>query len=137
MGHPWLLYYFVLWVVPLATSFFFFMLLRQIVQHGNTGSARLTNTRVFLVSRLIRRLPAGHERSPSAPPVPYGAALPAQRTARVSAPNGGVSQGSHSRRRLLLARPTAARDDRSRLDGPVERLTLPRRARTSRMAIPA
>jgi fatty acid desaturase len=53
-GHPWLLYYLLLWALPLATAFSFFMLLRQVVQHGNTGSARLTNTRVFLVSRLIR-----------------------------------------------------------------------------------
>jgi fatty acid desaturase len=53
-GSPWILYYIALWIVPLFTSFAFFMILRQVVQHGNAGSARLTNTRVFLVSRLIR-----------------------------------------------------------------------------------
>jgi fatty acid desaturase len=51
---PWALYYIVLWLVPLFTSFSFCMLMRQIVQHGNTGSERFTNTRIFLVSRLIR-----------------------------------------------------------------------------------
>jgi fatty acid desaturase len=43
-----------LWVVPLFTSFSFFMILRQLVQHGNGGRGWLTNTRVFLVHRLIR-----------------------------------------------------------------------------------
>ncbi len=46
-------YYFVLWLVPLFTSFSFFMILRQIVQHGNGGRGWLTNTRVFLVNRAI------------------------------------------------------------------------------------
>jgi fatty acid desaturase len=53
-GQPWPLYYLVLWLVPLGTSFSFCMLLRQIVQHGNAGGERFTNTRIFLVSRLIR-----------------------------------------------------------------------------------
>jgi fatty acid desaturase len=30
------------------------MILRQVVQHGNAGSGRYTNTRIFLVSRFIR-----------------------------------------------------------------------------------
>jgi fatty acid desaturase len=53
-GRPWALYYAVLWLAPLGTSFSFCMLLRQIVQHGNAGRERFTNTRIFLVSRLIR-----------------------------------------------------------------------------------
>jgi len=53
-GRPWPLYYIALWLVPLFTSFSFCMLLRQIVQHGNGGRERFTNTRIFLVSRLIR-----------------------------------------------------------------------------------
>lgn len=53
-GEPWGLYYIVLWMVPLATSFAFFMVARQIVQHGNAGGDRFTNTRVFLVGRLLR-----------------------------------------------------------------------------------
>ncbi len=51
---PWALYYLVLWMVPLGTSFAFCMILRQVVQHGNATRERLTNTRIFLVSRLIR-----------------------------------------------------------------------------------
>jgi fatty acid desaturase len=47
------LYYFLLWVVPIFTSFSFFMILRQIVQHGNGGRGWLTNTRVFFVNPLI------------------------------------------------------------------------------------
>jgi fatty acid desaturase len=53
-GLPWPVYYAVLWLVPLGTSFSFCMLLRQIVQHGHAGRGRFTNTRIFLVSRLIR-----------------------------------------------------------------------------------
>src|SRR5262249_22666081 len=51
---PWWLYYFVLWLVPLLTTFSFFMIMRQVVQHGNAGSDRLTNTRIFHVNRLIQ-----------------------------------------------------------------------------------
>jgi fatty acid desaturase len=47
------LYYVLLWLVPLFTSFSFFMILRQIVQHGNGDRGRFTNTRTFLVSRFI------------------------------------------------------------------------------------
>ena len=47
-------YYFFYWLVPLLTSFSFYMILRQIVQHGNGGRGWLTNTRVFLVSQFIR-----------------------------------------------------------------------------------
>jgi fatty acid desaturase len=46
-------YFAVLWVAPLFTSFSFFMILRQLVQHGNGGRGWLTNTRVFLVHRFI------------------------------------------------------------------------------------
>jgi len=52
-GWPWWLYYLVLWIVPLGTSFALFMILRQLVQHGNADQGRLTNTRVFLVNPLI------------------------------------------------------------------------------------
>jgi fatty acid desaturase len=41
-------------LVPLFTSFAFFMILRQVVQHGNGGRGWLTNTRTFLVGSLIR-----------------------------------------------------------------------------------
>jgi fatty acid desaturase len=53
-GHWWGLYYFMLWLVPLGTSFSFFMILRQVVQHGNADMERFTNTRIFLVGLLIR-----------------------------------------------------------------------------------
>jgi fatty acid desaturase len=51
---PWGLYYVLLWLVPLGTTFSFFMILRQVVQHGNGGTDRFGNTRVFLVNPLIR-----------------------------------------------------------------------------------
>ena len=47
-------YYYAYWIVPLFTSFSFFMILRQLVQHGNGGRAWLTNSRVFFVHRVIR-----------------------------------------------------------------------------------
>jgi fatty acid desaturase len=53
-GHWWGLYYFLLWLLPLVTSFSFCMILRQLVQHGNADSSLLRNTRIFLVGRLIR-----------------------------------------------------------------------------------
>ncbi len=46
-------YYFLLWLVPIFTSFSFFMILRQLVQHGNGDRGWLTNTRIFFVNRLI------------------------------------------------------------------------------------
>jgi fatty acid desaturase len=52
-GKPWWLYYLVLWVVPLGTSFAFFMILRQVVQHGNAGQGRFSNTRVFHIHGLL------------------------------------------------------------------------------------
>lgn len=43
-----------LWVLPLFTTFAFFMIMRQWVQHGNADRGRLTNTRTFLVNPIIR-----------------------------------------------------------------------------------
>ncbi len=43
-----------LWIVPLFTTFPLFMILRQVVQHGNADRGRLSNTRVFRVNPLIR-----------------------------------------------------------------------------------
>jgi fatty acid desaturase len=52
---PWAaVYYVVYWLVPIFTSFSFFMILRQLVQHGNADRGWLTNTRVFFVSHFIR-----------------------------------------------------------------------------------
>jgi fatty acid desaturase len=50
--HAWA-YYGLLWLVPIFTSFSFFMILRQWVQHGNGDRGWLTNTRIFFVSRFI------------------------------------------------------------------------------------
>lgn len=47
-------YFLILWVVPIFTSFAFFMILRQLVQHGNGDRGWLTNTRTFLVNPFIR-----------------------------------------------------------------------------------
>jgi fatty acid desaturase len=52
-GMPWWVYYLVLWIVPLGTSFSFYMIMRQIVQHGNADTERFTNTRIFHVNPLI------------------------------------------------------------------------------------
>ncbi|HVJ79789.1 MAG TPA: fatty acid desaturase [Planctomycetia bacterium] len=53
-GKPVWMWFFLLWVVPIFTSFSFFMVLRQLVQHGNGDRGWLTNTRVFFVNPLIR-----------------------------------------------------------------------------------
>jgi fatty acid desaturase len=53
-GAPWGIYFFVLWMVPLGTTFSLFMILRQIVQHENAGRDRFGNTRVFHVSAFLR-----------------------------------------------------------------------------------
>jgi fatty acid desaturase len=53
-GRPYWVHFLVLWIVPIGTSFAFFMILRQFVQHGNADTARFTNTRVFFVNTLIR-----------------------------------------------------------------------------------
>jgi fatty acid desaturase len=52
-GAPAPLYYLVLWVVPIFTSFALFMILRQWVQHGNADRGWVTNTRTFFVGRAI------------------------------------------------------------------------------------
>jgi len=51
---PWApVYYFCLWLIPIFTSFSFFMILRQVVQHGNGDRGKITNTRTFFVNKLI------------------------------------------------------------------------------------
>lgn len=46
--------FFGLWVFPLLTTFMYYMLLREIYQHGNTDKDRITNTRVFRVDPFTR-----------------------------------------------------------------------------------
>lgn len=53
-GHPWALYYFILWLVPLGTSFSMYMILREDIQHSNTGSGRLAHSRDFRGNALVR-----------------------------------------------------------------------------------
>jgi fatty acid desaturase len=53
-GSPYVGYGLLLWVVPLFTSFAFFMILRQLVQHGNGGRGWVNNTRTFVVAAPIR-----------------------------------------------------------------------------------
>jgi len=50
--HAWA-YYALLWIAPLLTSFSFFMIMRQWVQHGNGGRGWVTNTRAFFVGPAI------------------------------------------------------------------------------------
>jgi len=50
-GAPAAMYFVVLWIIPVFTSYSFFMGLRQTVQHGNGDRGRLTNSRVFAIGR--------------------------------------------------------------------------------------
>ena len=52
-----------LWLLPLVTVFPLYVLLRQLLQHGNGGRGRLTNTRVFLRPWLVNffLLPVGQD----------------------------------------------------------------------------
>lgn len=52
-GNAWM-YFGLLWVIPLFTTFPLFMILRQWVQHGNADRGRYTNTRVFLAGPIMR-----------------------------------------------------------------------------------
>ncbi|MDF1812786.1 MAG: fatty acid desaturase [Verrucomicrobiales bacterium] len=47
-------YFSILWYLPMATTFPFFMILRQVIQHGNGDRGWLTNTRVFRMNALVR-----------------------------------------------------------------------------------
>jgi fatty acid desaturase len=50
----WGLYYAVLWVVPLLTTFAFFMIVREGIQHGALGQERFLHTRLFQGNPLIQ-----------------------------------------------------------------------------------
>jgi fatty acid desaturase len=47
-------YFFLLWLVPLTSSFMFFMFLRDVYQHSNADAGRLTNSRVFFTDPFTR-----------------------------------------------------------------------------------
>lgn len=53
-GAPVWIYYYVWWIAPMFSTFPFFMMLRQVVQHGNGDRGWLTNTRTFLVNLFVR-----------------------------------------------------------------------------------
>jgi fatty acid desaturase len=48
------IYPILLWQMPLGTSFTFFMLLRDVYQHSNADTGRLTNSRVFFPDAFTR-----------------------------------------------------------------------------------
>ena len=48
------LYVMTLWLVPLGSSFMFFMLLRDVYQHSNADAWRLSNSRVFFTDPFTR-----------------------------------------------------------------------------------
>jgi fatty acid desaturase len=52
-GHS-AIYPFLLWYLPLISTFPFFMLLRDVYQHSNADSGRLTNSRVFFTDPFTR-----------------------------------------------------------------------------------
>ena len=52
-GHS-AIYPVLLWFVPLISSFPFFMLLRDVYQHSNADTGRLTNSRVFFTDPFTR-----------------------------------------------------------------------------------
>jgi fatty acid desaturase len=53
-GRPRILFYLVFWVLPLATTYSFLMVLREDIQHSNTGVGRFQNTRDAQVPLLAR-----------------------------------------------------------------------------------
>ncbi len=48
------LYVMLLWIVPLSSTFMFFMFLRDVYQHSNADAGRLTNSRVFFTDPFTR-----------------------------------------------------------------------------------
>ncbi len=48
------LYFALLWLVPLGTSFSYFMLVRDIYQHTNADTGRLTNSRIFFTDAFTK-----------------------------------------------------------------------------------
>jgi fatty acid desaturase len=53
-GGASVLYFTLLWLVPMTTSFMFFMFLRDVYQHSNADAGRLTNSRVFFTDPFTR-----------------------------------------------------------------------------------
>ena len=53
-GQPTWIYFLVLWILPLFTTFPAFMVLREWLQHGNADRGRYTNSRIMLFNPLLR-----------------------------------------------------------------------------------
>jgi fatty acid desaturase len=53
-GTNYAVYFWLLWVLPLSTSFPYLMLLRDLVQHANADDGKLTNSRVVFCHPFIR-----------------------------------------------------------------------------------
>jgi fatty acid desaturase len=53
-GAPWGVYYLILWVLPLLTTFPYLMILREELQHSGAGRERFTHTRNFEGHPLVR-----------------------------------------------------------------------------------
>lgn len=53
-GYEWGVYFWLLWVLPLLTSFPYFMLLRDLYQHANADDGKLTNSRVIFSNPIAR-----------------------------------------------------------------------------------
>ena len=108
------LFYVLLWLVPIFTSFSFFMILRQLVQHGNGDRGWLTNTRIFFVNPLINFavFPMGQDLPFAAPSVRQRAALSAAAASQgVAAVCRLPGPGHRGGRILLAARTTAGQAD--------------------------
>lgn len=53
-GTDWGVYFWLLWVLPLFTSFPYYMLLRDLYQHANADDGKLTNSRVVFAGPFSR-----------------------------------------------------------------------------------
>jgi fatty acid desaturase len=53
-GFEWGVYFWLFWVLPLFTSFPYYMLLRDLYQHANADDGKLTNSRVIFCNPIMR-----------------------------------------------------------------------------------
>lgn len=53
-GTEWGVYFYLLWIMPLVTTFPYLMLLRDMFQHANADDGRLTNSRVAFPNPILR-----------------------------------------------------------------------------------
>ncbi|HET6883015.1 MAG TPA: fatty acid desaturase [Pirellulales bacterium] len=53
-GEEWGVYFWLLWVAPLLTTFPYYMLLRDLYQHANADDGKLTNSRVIFTNPIAR-----------------------------------------------------------------------------------